>query len=264
MAANVERIKRDLDRLTRQGDLLENAMVDETNPTYFINQLGREKAEELRRSLPDFKTGYEAWYSESLAVVRQLLPDRVRDFIGLYENSKDHNDISYENYRIQDYTHNIIHVRNISGGVVNHPSIFPLYRQQLAILKAAHARFDSSLFEIRHLVQADLFDSEIDAARELLKNNFFRAAGAVVGVVLEKHLRQVCDDHSIKVAKKNPGIADLNDLLKANSVIDIPEWRHISLLGDIRNQCAHDKEKEPTAGRVTDLIEGTDKVLKTI
>jgi len=72
------------------------------------------------------------------------------------------------------------------------------------------------LFEIRQLVQADLFDSEIGAARELLENKFLRAAGAVAGVVLEKHLRQVCDDRGLKILKKNPTLGDLNELLKAN------------------------------------------------
>jgi hypothetical protein len=109
-----------------------------------------------------------------------------------------------------------------------------------------------------------LFDSEIATARELLKNKFLRAAGAVVGVVLEKHLRQVCDDHAIKITKKDPGISDLNELLKSNSVIDIPQWRHISMLGDIRNICDHNKKTEPTESQVKDLIDGADKMLKSI
>jgi hypothetical protein len=140
----------------------------------------------------------------------------------------------------------------------------PQFRQQVAILKAAKARFESSLFEMRQLVQADLFDSEIEAARELLKNKFLRAAGVVAGVVLEKHLRQVCKDHALKIAKKNPGVGDLNEFLKANGVVDIPQWRHISLLADIRNLCCHNKEKEPTAEQVGDLIDGAEKVLKTV
>jgi hypothetical protein len=148
--------------------------------------------------------------------------------------------------------------------VVDSSGAFPQYRQQLAILKAAKSRFESSLFEIRQLVQSDLFDSEIDAARELLKAHFVRPAGIIAGVVLEKHLHQVCNDHEIKVVKKNPAISDLNELLKSNSVIEIPQWRHISLLADIRNICAHGKTNEPTASQATDLIEGTIKILKTV
>jgi hypothetical protein len=147
---------------------------------------------------------------------------------------------------------------------VDSSAALPKFKQQLAILKAAKNRFESSLFEIRQLVQADLFDSEIEAAYELLKNKFLRAAGAVAGVILEKHLLQVCENHTIKISKKNPGISDLNELLKSESVIDIPQWRHISFLGDIRNLCDHNKAKEPTSEQTKDLIDGTAKVIKTI
>ena len=85
-----------------------------------------------------------------------------------------------------------------------------------------------------------------------------------MGVVLEKHLRQVCEDHSIRIQKKNPTINDLNELLRGESITDIPQWRHISLLADIRNLCDHNKQKEPTGQQVADLIEGTEKILKTI
>ena len=64
------------------------------------------------------------------------------------------------------------------------------------------ARFESSLFDIQQLVTADLFNSELDAASELAKKKFLRAAGALAGVVLEKHLRQVCKSHSVTIRKK--------------------------------------------------------------
>ena len=69
------------------------------------------------------------------------------------------------------------------------------------MLGSCKARFESSLFEIRQFVQADLLDSELDAAKELSKHTFTRAAGAVTGVALEKHLAQVCDNHAIKNKK---------------------------------------------------------------
>ena len=140
----------------------------------------------------------------------------------------------------------------------------PHFRQQLAILKAVNARFESSLFDIRQLVQADLFDSELDTARELAKNKFSRVAGAVAGVVLEKHLLQVCANHAVTVSKKAPGISGLNDLLKTAGVLDVPQWRFIQHLGDIRNICDHGKAVEPTPAQVADLIDGVDKVVKTV
>jgi hypothetical protein len=47
-----------------------------------------------------------------------------------------------------------------------------------------------SFNDIKVMVQAGLFDSDLDAAGELAKNKFTRAAGASAGVVLERHLAQ--------------------------------------------------------------------------
>ncbi len=275
MAANVERFGKDLDRLGHEGDLLLMAMGNEVDNKNFEKQvrkpLGSQQFEQLLKMLPKFRDSYEAWYSESLFLLRQLLPDRVTNFRELYEKPKGRKSINRENYVIQDYLQGLQIARPSKGiELLGEPPVYdssaalPQFQRQLDILKAAKRRFESSLFDIRQLVQADLFDSEIDAARELLNNKFLRAAGAVAGVVLEKHLRQVCDDRSIKVTKKHPGISDLNELLKQNSAIDVPQWRHISMLADIRNLCAHDKQKEPTHQQMVDLIDGTDKVLKTI
>lgn len=267
MPRNIERFRKDLDRLIHEGDLLDYAMLREVDGDNFKKQvhkqLGDEKGEALLKILPDFKQSYEAWYSESLMLLQQLLPDRVGDLRALYEKPKGRKSVEYGNYVIQDYMQNLT-VTRLGETLVSARAAVPQFRQQRAILKAAKRRFESSLFEIRQLVQADLFDSEIDAARELLKSGFLRAGGAVAGVVLEKHLRQVCDDHGIKVTKKNPGVSDLNDLLKAKSAIDVPQWRHISMLADIRNLCDHNKQNEPTPQQVADLIDGAEKVLKTI
>jgi hypothetical protein len=136
--------------------------------------------------------------------------------------------------------------------------------QQLNILKSARQRFKSSLFDIRQLVAADLFDSEIEAARSLMKNKFLRATGTIAGVILEKHLAQVCDNHGIKVPKKNPTIGDFNELLKNADVIDTPRWRANQHLADIHNLCGHNKGKEPTEEQIQDLVDGVAKVLKTM
>jgi hypothetical protein len=135
---------------------------------------------------------------------------------------------------------------------------------QLEILKSVEARFESSLFDIRQLVQADLFDSELDTARELLKKGFLRPAGVVAGVVLEKHLTQVCDNHSVVIRKQHPTIGDFNDLLKSSDILDIPTWRSVERLGDLRNLCGHNKQREPNKEEVTELIGGVDKITKTL
>jgi hypothetical protein len=111
---------------------------------------------------------------------------------------------------------------------------------------------------------ADLFDSELDVAAALAKNKFYRPAGALAGVVLEKHLTHVCENHSIKLPKKSPVINDLNEALKEANVIDVPQWRFVQHLADIRNLCVHNKQAEPTMEQVQDLIAGVNKAIRTL
>ena len=148
--------------------------------------------------------------------------------------------------------------------LVDHSAAVSKFQQQIAILKSISNRFESSLFDITQLLQADLFDTELKGAEELLKKGFFRAAGIIAGVLLEKHLFQVLSNHNINIAKKQPGINDFNDLLKNNDIIDVPLWRQIQRFGDIRNLCGHNKDREPTKEEVMELINGVDKCLKTI
>lgn len=182
-----------------------------------------------------------------------------------YEKPKTRREITSENYRIEDYLQGLQVTRGYNKEkVVGTDAAIPQFQQQLAILEAAEARFESSLFDIRQMVQADLLDSELEAAELLAKFKFFRAAGAVAGVVLERHLATVCANHNVQVAKKNPTIADFNEALKAASVIDLPQWRFVQHLADLRNLCDHARSPDPTAEQVADLLSGVKKVIKTI
>jgi len=268
MPSNLDRYKKDIEALIVTGDRLEAAIQLECLPKEFEGiakkQLG-DKAKEFLASLPSFSNAYQEWYSEAKVLIKQLLPDRLADFVRHYEKPKPRKDITYENYRIEDCLQGL----NITRGwekvrVVGPDAAIPHFRQQLAILKSVLARFESSLFDIRQLVQADLFDSELDAASELAKNKFTRSAGALAGVVLEKHLAGVCDNHAIKITKKAPGIADFNDALKAAGVVDIAQWRFIQHLADIRNLCDHNKKIDPSPEQVDDLIAGVMKITKTL
>lgn len=264
-ATNLKRYEADLEKLIAAGGQLQNAMSHRLAKAEFRKAAeeafknDKERVEKFINELPNFNETYDTWFSEAYVLIKQLLPDRASHFNDFYERPKNRKEMTWANYSIQDYIEGLHR-----EGHVRQDAAASKLQQQVAILTACKARFSSSLFEIRQLVQADLFDSEIDAARELSKHGFGRAAGAIAGVVLEKHLKQVCEDHKVKVTKKNPGINDLNQLLKDNSVITVPQWRHITLLGDIRNLCDHSKTVEPTKEQIADLLDGTDKVLKTI
>ena len=266
MQSNLDKYKLDLKSLIQRGDDLYIFMQYECFPDKVEALLKKQKKfSNFKDNLLSFTEEYQLWYSEAQAIIKQLLPDRLDDFIKLYESSKVRKEISFANYTIADYLQGLRVTRGLNEEEMVGPSAaIPRFVQQLSILKSVQKRFESSLFDIKQLVQADLFDSELDAARELLKNKFIRAAGAMAGVVLEKHLSQVCSSHKLKVSKKNPNISDLNTVLKNKEVITTPKWRFIQHLSDLRNLCDHNKEKEPTLEEVSDLINGVDKTTKTL
>lgn len=113
------------------------------------------------------------------------------------------------------------------------------------------------------MLEFDIFEKELDAARHLLKNKYYRSAGAICGVIIEKHLTNILNNNNILITKKNPGINDLNSLLYENQLIDSTKFKFITFLADIRNKCDHNKDVEPTKEEIHDLIEGTQKIIKT-
>lgn len=266
---NLERYKGDLERLVKTGGKLRNAIGYECRPEDFRKearkQLGK-KTTDFLKGLPSFPAEYQAWYSEAKALIRQLLPDRLDDFCGYYEKPKTRKRLTHESYRISDYLRGLrVSTEDDFGRVtLDASAAIPQFQQQLAIVEAARERFESSLFDIRQLVRAELFDSELEAAKALVKNGFLRPAGTVAGVVMEKHLAQVCKSHGITVRKRTPTIAYLNEALKNADVIDTIQWRFNQHLADMRNRCAHNKGAEPTEEQVNDLVDGVMKITKTL
>lgn len=267
MSEKREKFGSQLERLIRLGDLLLIAMKYECYHKDVKKQvqdaMGDEKADDYLKSLPDFKSGYQGWYSEAKALVKQVLPDRLSDFVSHYEYSRARKEITFENYMIKDYLKGL-HVEQHGRTLVDPSGAIPEFVQQLNIVKAADNALNSALFDIRAILQADLFDSEIDSAEALAKGGFLRGAGAICGVIIEKHLKEVCNEHGIRIRKARPTISDLNDNLRKHDVVTVPQWRFVQHLADIRNYCDHHKEREPTRDEIEDLLSGTKKVMKTI
>jgi hypothetical protein len=188
MASNLDKIKLDLDRLIDDSADLLNSASHYVDATAFrkaaVEALG-DKADDFIKGIPRFTSIYETWYSEAVSVVAQLLPTRLADFRDQYEVPRSRKQLDPGSYRIIDMLQGL---RRIDGGADTRSGL-PRVQTQVAILKAAASRFSSSLFEIKQIVQADFIDSEIETSFELLNNGYIRAAGAVAGVALERHLK---------------------------------------------------------------------------
>ncbi len=130
--------------------------------------------DEYIKSLPDVRTAYQRWYSEALACISVVLPTRASDFIALYKPDKPRKEISYSNYTISDYLKGVSRTRYDGARIVHTDAALSPMQQQVAIMTAAKQRFNSSLFDIRALVQADLFYNELDTAEELDRKGAFK------------------------------------------------------------------------------------------
>jgi hypothetical protein len=265
MPSNLDRYKKDLQSLIKRGhemslDLIYPILAESKS-------LSAEEKKEAKAVEGKFAGDYQKWYTEATAVIRQIIPDRLDEFVSFYAPDSRRKSVDAMTFSIQDW---------LTGRRSNVDAIYKKkyfddagvvatkFQTQLQILEAVESRFESSLFEIRQLVQADLFDNELGAARELAKHGYLRAAGAISGVVLEKHLGEVCGNHKLATRKKHPTISEFNDLLKGGSVIDVPTWRQIQRLGDLRNLCDHPKGRDPTSDEIEELISGTEKLTHSI
>ena len=121
-----------------------------------------------------------------------------------------------------------------------------------AVFEAAREDFEGGYCEsVKSLVQAELFDNELDQARQLLSNGYHSAAAVIAGVVLETTLRQLCVENSLPTSKLDKMNADL---AKAG-IYNLLMQRRITALADIRNNAAHGKSTEFRRDDVSDMIE---------
>ena len=92
-------------------------------------------------------------------------------------------------------------------------------------------------------------------AEILLGVGHITAAGAIAGVVLEHHLKSLCDQqHPPLSYGSSDGISKVNDLLRKANIYDTSQWRQIQWMADIRNGCDHPQTMPPSKENVEDLI----------
>jgi hypothetical protein len=126
-----------------------------------------------------------------------------------------------------------------------------LFSRLKAVLLAAKEDYEGGyLHKIRNLIQADVFDSELEQAGELLASGYKTPAAVIAGIVLETSLRQMCQDNGLPTGKLDKMNADL---AKAGVYSKLVQ-KQITALADIRNNAAHGHDDQFIEGDVTNMI----------
>ncbi|WP_036299914.1 hypothetical protein [Methylotenera sp. L2L1] len=127
-----------------------------------------------------------------------------------------------------------------------------------SVFLAAKEDFEGGyLLSVRNLVQAELFSTELEQARELLAAGYHIPAAVICGVVLETNLRGLCEARSLATGKLDKMNADLAKDGQYNSLVQ----KRITALAAIRNSAAHGKSAEFDAANVRSMIEEVEKLV---
>ena len=120
-----------------------------------------------------------------------------------------------------------------------------------AVFLAAKEDFEGGyLASVKGLVRAEVFDSELEQASELLAAGYFSAAAVVAGVVLETTLRNMCAERGIPAGKLDKINADL----VKDGAYSVLVQKQVTALAGIRNSAAHGKVGEFAAADVGNMI----------
>jgi hypothetical protein len=136
---------------------------------------------------------------------------------------------------------------------------YDILLQLRAVFLAAKEDYEGGyLFSVKTLVQAEVFDSELEQASELLKSGYGSAAAVIAGVVLETALRDLCVQQGLTIGKLDKMNADL---AKAGVYSALTQKR-ITALADIRNSAAHGHPEKFKNDDVVSMISDVERILR--
>ncbi|WP_151745044.1 HEPN domain-containing protein [Acinetobacter calcoaceticus] len=133
-------------------------------------------------------------------------------------------------------------------------------RQLIPILNAAYDDLKNGfLITFKQIVQAEVFDSELEQAKSLLESGYKNAAAVIAGVVLETAIKELCLNNGIDIERKR--LTQLSDDLAKSGVYNKLQQKQITALADIRNNAAHGNYDEFTKEDVERMISDIERFL---
>lgn len=137
------------------------------------------------------------------------------------------------------------------------PIKYPNVNQAFGVLLSAKEDYEKeSIFELRALIEAELFDDFLEQADYLLSAGYYQPAAVIAGSVLEDGLRKLCTREGIALSSK-PKLDSMNTELARAGIYSKLTQKKITALADIRNSAAHGKWSDFDKADVENLIRDT-------
>ena len=194
---------------------------------------------------------YQQFFSAGLHFVKEFLPEKEDEFKQCYDSegyNKKQGMMDYFQLRRSQFSAD---KNEIIGEFLDQFEI------QRSILTSIPYVAKIKEMNLREIISADFINREIEEAEFLFKNHP-RAAGALAGVALERHLIVLCEKYQIDYHPKDT-IEPLVQKLYKNGKFELSQMKNIQYLASIRNKCDHPEDVENR--EIKELIEKVKKLM---
>lgn len=262
---DIELIKKEIDDLEHLASEIENLgaelldsapLIYEPDPPGVCSAFPNNEWGTLDPDLRDIQRTairkYQRFHSAGLHFVKEFLPEKENEFQENYQAEKNRDlegVMDYLQLRKGQYSND---KEEIIERFINR---FEIQRSILSSIPYV-ARIED--MKLREIISTDFVEREIEEAEQLFRKEHFRAAGALAGVALEKHLKTLCEKYQIDYLKKDT-IEPLVEKLYRAKKIEISQMKNIQYLASIRDKCDHASDVEK--GEVKELIEKVKKIV---
>jgi hypothetical protein len=131
-----------------------------------------------------------------------------------------------------------VHLKNVNSLAAKHITYSPA-KQILGVLEAAKDDFEQGfIFEIKTIIEAELFDDFLEQAEYLLETGYYQPAAVIAGCILEDGLRKLCDKNEIAFSER-PKLDRMNADLAKSGIYNKLVQKQITAYADLRNKAAH-------------------------
>lgn len=148
-----------------------------------------------------------------------------------------------------------VHYQGLHKHFKDYPK-WPDTNQAFGVLLSAKDDFEKeALFDVKRLVEAELFDEFLEQSEHLYNAGYFQAAAVIAGSVLEDGLRKLCIQKDVELPDK-PKLDWMNAQLAKLGTYNKLTQKKISALADLRNSAAHGKWDEFESKDVAEMLKG--------